>query len=257
MAAFGVTTPMVSIVLSIFMAGLALGSWAGPSVRSLENRPAGFFISLYGAIELAIGVSGLAVAPLLRAGRTLLSAQGASWGSGDYYLASAAWVGLVMLPFCTCMGTTFPLAMAGIRAAFRAKSATSFSYLYLANVLGAMAGAVGSAFFFIELLGFSENPADCGRAQRSDRRSGVCFRGRAAWVARRSIRPKRARRSCSKFRPARLIALPLLFTSGLRAWGIGGCVDSPIYAGPGASRVFVRCDAGGLPGGYGDRVAGI
>ena len=36
MAAFGVTTPLVSIVLSIFMAGLALGSWAGGRlVRSL------------------------------------------------------------------------------------------------------------------------------------------------------------------------------------------------------------------------------
>jgi len=29
MAGFGVTPPLISIVLSIFMAGLALGSWAG------------------------------------------------------------------------------------------------------------------------------------------------------------------------------------------------------------------------------------
>jgi len=29
MAGFGVTTPLISIVLSVFMAGLALGSWAG------------------------------------------------------------------------------------------------------------------------------------------------------------------------------------------------------------------------------------
>ncbi len=29
MAKFGVTTPMVSIVLSVFMAGLGLGSWLG------------------------------------------------------------------------------------------------------------------------------------------------------------------------------------------------------------------------------------
>src|ERR1700688_2194929 len=93
MASFGVTTPMVSIVLSIFMAGLALGSWAGGRlVRSFEHRSAGFFIFLYGVIELIVGISGLAVAPLLRAGRTFLSDQGASWGSPGYYLASAAWV---------------------------------------------------------------------------------------------------------------------------------------------------------------------
>src|SRR5580704_5447028 len=66
MAGFGVTTPMISIVLSIFMAGLALGSWAGGRlVRFFEHRPARFFISVYGVSELVIGISGLAVAPLL------------------------------------------------------------------------------------------------------------------------------------------------------------------------------------------------
>src|SRR4029434_10808860 len=38
MAAFGVTTPFVSIVLSVFMAGLALGSWGvGRLGRRLER----------------------------------------------------------------------------------------------------------------------------------------------------------------------------------------------------------------------------
>ena len=150
MADFGVTTALVSIVLSVFMAGLALGSWGGGVlVRRFENRPAGFFVRLYGASELAIGVSGLAVAPLLRSGRSLLAVQSghAAWGSAGYYLASGGWVALVMLPFCTCMGATFPLAMAGIKK--------SFSFLYLANVLGAMVGALSSAFVFIELMGFS------------------------------------------------------------------------------------------------------
>ncbi|OLD93386.1 MAG: hypothetical protein AUG80_20795 [Candidatus Rokubacteria bacterium 13_1_20CM_4_68_9] len=32
MAGFGVTTPFVSIVLSVFMAGLALGSWAASAL---------------------------------------------------------------------------------------------------------------------------------------------------------------------------------------------------------------------------------
>src|SRR5262245_16802762 len=120
MASFGVTTPLVSIVLSIFMAGLAFGSWAGGRLtRSFALRPFEFFISCYGTIELIIGISGLVVAPLLLAGRTLLSDHGASWGSPSFYIASAAWVGLVMLPFCTCMGATFPVAMAGIQSGFR------------------------------------------------------------------------------------------------------------------------------------------
>ncbi|MGD0579714.1 MAG: hypothetical protein ABSC08_12375, partial [Bryobacteraceae bacterium] len=228
MAGFGVTTPLISIVLSIFMAGLALGSWAGGRlVRSCENRGAGFFIALYGAIELAIGVSGLVVAPLLRAGRTILSDQGASWGSPGYYLASAAWVGLVMLPFCTCMGATFPLAMAGIRTAFRAKSTTSFSYLYLANVLGAMAGAIGSAFIFIELLGFSKTLliAAALNAVIAATAFAVAFArrhspGGSALAASAASGPKAPAGEAPDSAPASPIALPLLFTSGLASLGM-------------------------------------
>src|SRR5579871_1118837 len=41
MADFGVTTPLISIVLSVFMAGLALGSWgAGRLVHRFETRAA-------------------------------------------------------------------------------------------------------------------------------------------------------------------------------------------------------------------------
>jgi len=158
MAGFGVTTPLVSIVLSVFMAGLALGSWAGGRLaHRFESQPAAFFIRLYAGIELAIGVSGLVVAPLLRYGHTLLSVQPAAWGSSGFYLASAAWIALVMLPFCAAMGATFPVAMAGIRAAFRKESPRSFSYLYVANVLGAMTGTVGSAFVMIEVMGFARS----------------------------------------------------------------------------------------------------
>lgn len=153
MADFGVTTPLISIVLSVFMAGLALGSWGGGRlVRRLEDRPAALFVRLYGTAELVIGISGLVVIGLLRWGRALLVGQ---WGSSGYYVVSACWIALVLLPFCTAMGATFPLAMAGIRGAFRGESPRSFSYLYVANVLGAMAGTLMSAFLFVELMGFS------------------------------------------------------------------------------------------------------
>ncbi len=146
MASFGVTTALISIVLSVFMAGLALGSWGGGRlVRRFEERPAAFFIRLYGAIELAIGAAGVVVIHLLKLGRV----------AAGSYLLSGIWIALVMMPFCTCMGATFPVAMAGIRRAFREESPRSFSYLYLANVLGAMAGALASAFVFMELMGFS------------------------------------------------------------------------------------------------------
>jgi spermidine synthase len=62
MAAFGVTTPFVSIVLSVFMAGLALGSWGvgrvGPRLEQAEPR---WPLRLYALAEAGIGLSALTV----------------------------------------------------------------------------------------------------------------------------------------------------------------------------------------------------
>ena len=157
MASFGVTTPLVSIVLSVFMAGLALGSWAvGRLSRRFEARSPGFPLRLYALAELLIGVSGLVVPHALEHGRTLLERVGGGtfWSSTSYYLASGAWVTLTLVPFCSCMGATFPAAMWAIRARSGSEARQSFSYLYVANVLGATSGTLVSAFFMIELLGF-------------------------------------------------------------------------------------------------------
>lgn len=217
MADFGVTTAQVSIVLSVFMAGLALGSWGGGRlVRGLANRSAGFFVRLYGLSELSIGVSGLVVAPLLRVGRTLLIAQGghAAWNSSGYYVASGGWIALVMLPFCCAMGATFPLAMAGIRA--RTESRWSFSYLYLANVAGAMTGALSSAFVFIELFGFSKTLLIAVAVNALIAVSAFAAgRTRAAESAAAS-----GSMGESPFASREPIALPLLFTTGLTSLGM-------------------------------------
>ena len=158
MAKFGVTTPMVSIVLSVFMAGLGLGSWLGGRFvkRFAKNSPA-TALRLYGGAELLIGISGLVVPLLIDAGYALLrdSAKGLTWGSSVYYVASGAWMGVALLPWCTCMGATFPLAMAAIRGVSEPDGKRSFSYLYLANVLGAILGSLLPAFVLIELYGFN------------------------------------------------------------------------------------------------------
>src|SRR3989454_4479700 len=157
MAAFGVTTPLVSIVLSVFMAGLALGSWGGGRLaRRLEASGATVPLRLYAGAELVIGFSGLAVPRQLEWGAALLATagQGVDWNSASYYLASGGWITLTLLPYAICMGTTFPLVMAAMRREPGAGARRSFSYLYLANVLGAAAGTLAAGFVLIELLGF-------------------------------------------------------------------------------------------------------
>jgi spermidine synthase len=153
MAAFGVTTPMVSIVISVFMAGLALGSiGAGRLEKRLAAGGAPAALRAYALAELIIALSGELVPRGLAAGRDVLGAS--AWGSLGHYVAAGGWVALVLLPFCVAMGATFPLAMSALRSSRRPDAERSFSFLYLANVAGALLGVLTSAFVLIELLGF-------------------------------------------------------------------------------------------------------
>jgi spermidine synthase len=56
------------------------------------------------------------------------------------------------------MGATFPLMMAYVRE-WEPHNTESFSYLYLANVLGAMGGTLLTAVVFIEVFGFRDTLA--------------------------------------------------------------------------------------------------
>ena len=156
MAHFGVTTPIISIFLSLFMAGLGLGSWiAGRWMRSMDARGGSYPLRLYALIELLIGLSAWAVPAEMGWAKGYLESYGndLSAASLQYYWIAGLWITLILLPWCTCMGATFPLAMAAIRK-LNASSQRSFSFLYLANVLGAVMGALLPAFVLIEIFGF-------------------------------------------------------------------------------------------------------
>jgi spermidine synthase len=156
MASFGVTAALVSIVLSIFMAGLGLGAWVIGLLMRKNPAPA-FALRLYGFAELLVGVSCLAVPYELKLGRSLLQSSAAGvWQSSTYYWLTGIWIAVTLIPWCACMGSTFPLLMAVMRGQNpQSNSQRTFSYLYLANVLGAAAGTLASAFVLIELLGFT------------------------------------------------------------------------------------------------------
>jgi predicted membrane-bound spermidine synthase len=157
MASFGVTAALVSIVLSMFMAGLGLGSWgAGVLTRRVLDSDGPRALRFYSIAELLVGISSLVVPLQLKLGRLLLQHLGSfgAWQTSRYYLLAGVWVAITLVPWCTCMGSTFPLLMAVIRQTPKSTSERSFSYLYLANVLGALLGTIASAFVLIELLGF-------------------------------------------------------------------------------------------------------
>src|SRR5665811_1029116 len=156
MAQFGVTTALTSIVLSVFMAGLGVGSWiAGTMLRRCRDRITFPPLRLYAALELMIGLSALVVPAELVWGHRLLEglADRAAVSSATYYLISGFWLSATMIPWCACMGATIPVAMFAIRQRQQEGDGRSFSFLYLANVLGAMLGSF-LPLLLIEPYGF-------------------------------------------------------------------------------------------------------
>jgi spermidine synthase len=217
MAQFGVTSALISIVLSMFMAGLGLGSWgSGYLIRKYETQLRIPALRLYALTELLIGISALLVPLQLMWGRHLLQRFGVS-SSGGYHLASGVWIGLTLIPWCACMGATIPLAMLAIRNSFAEESQRSFSYLYLANVLGAVLGAT-VPLLLIEIYGF-----------RGTLKIGAGLNGLLAMsaiaVSARSTEQPASRREAGSSRNApsrsgsgRLLAL--LFATGLTSMGM-------------------------------------
>jgi spermidine synthase len=154
MARFGVTAPLVSTVIAVFMAGLALGSAAGGRLGRTVAGRISRAVPLYATAEIGIALSGESVPALLDVGRSSLAAADLAWGSAAHHVAAGGFVALALLPFCTLMGATLPLGLAALCRPGVADRERSFSALYLANVLGAAAGTLASAFVLIERFGF-------------------------------------------------------------------------------------------------------
>jgi spermidine synthase len=152
-ASFGVIMPVLSVVISIFMLGLTLGSWLGGKwIRQLCAATNSSAISWYAAGELMIGIGAFAVPKLFAIGDDLLLSSG-DMDSFRYLLFSAFVLALSILPWCVFMGATYPFMMAYVRE-WDEQSTESFSFLYAANVLGAMTGTLLTAVVLVEILGF-------------------------------------------------------------------------------------------------------
>jgi spermidine synthase len=151
-ASFGIIAPVLSVVLSVFMLGLGGGAWAGGRwIGPLTRRTGCSALLFYGLAEFLIGIGGISVPKLFGLGELFVSSG--QTDSFRYLFLSALVLGLSILPWCLFMGATLPFMMAYAREQ-EPRSSNSFSYLYLANVLGAMTGCLLTALFLVEILGF-------------------------------------------------------------------------------------------------------
>jgi spermidine synthase len=151
-----------SLVLIVFMGGMALGAALCARYSTRVRNPLAF----YAAIEAAIGAGALAFHPVFVATTdwsyaALLPALGAFGSAQDAgVLALAAKLALscaLILPQSVLLGATFPLMSAGlVRAAAqdpRPARAEPVAMLYFANSLGAAVGVLASGFVLIAWAG--------------------------------------------------------------------------------------------------------
>jgi len=221
-ASFGIIMPVLSVFVSVFMLGLSVGAWAGgQSIKFLVRKTGGSALWFYAGTELLIGIGAFAVPALFGVGQKMLLSAGEA-DSARYLFFSALALTLSILPWCVFMGATFPFMMAFVREEDN-RNAESFSFLYLANVLGAMGGTLLSAVVLVEVFGLCHTlwVAAAGNFSVALVASLLALsRGGRRLSAEKELEMSRAVPRVSSEAGGRPFTLPLLFLSGFTALGM-------------------------------------
>ena len=151
---FGSSTLAVSTVVASFMAGLSLGAYGvGRYVRKSER-----FLTLYGVLELGIGLYGLLSLFLLNFSDRVFHFYAGFWTSTPllFHGLRIFHALLILLVPTACMGATLPVLTRWF-AARRDRAGRYLSLLYGVNTLGAAAGTLITGFIIIPRLGTFRN----------------------------------------------------------------------------------------------------
>ena len=140
-----------TLVLAIFMGGMALGAWLASRFSARLADP----LLAYALIEALIGLASLAFHDVF------VAASAAAMDSVIPALGSPAavqafkWLtgGALILPQSLLLGMTFPLMTAGVLRLRPERSGYAVAMLYFTNSLGAAVGVLASGFYFIDTVG--------------------------------------------------------------------------------------------------------
>lgn len=147
---FGVTVYAASTVLAAFMAGLAIGSALSGRVLRRGISP----LVAFGIAEILIGATGLLSPVLLDAASALyIAMRGIALESLGVQTVARLVSSLAILALpTTMMGITLPLLTAAV-ARRKESAATTVSWLYALNTLGAMTGTLLAGYILIPAIG--------------------------------------------------------------------------------------------------------
>jgi predicted membrane-bound spermidine synthase len=140
-----------TLVLVIFMGGMALGAWVA-SRYSLQLRN---LLLGYAIVEGIIGLLALGFHPLFVQATDFayLSVIPQLNSTTSVSLFKWSLAALLILPQSVLLGTTFPLMSAGIIRRFPTTPGHSLAILYFTNSFGAAIGILVSGFVLIEAVG--------------------------------------------------------------------------------------------------------
>ncbi|MFO8006766.1 MAG: fused MFS/spermidine synthase [Candidatus Brocadiia bacterium] len=148
-----ITVYAYSLVVATFVAGLAIGSYL---IRRFADRVKDL-LSLLGGIEIAIGLTAVALLPLFKESEDLFYWAGVHLqGWGRWTLATAGWMGALMLVPTTLMGMTFPLVgkIYTVKLSELGRRVGKVGYL---DTVGSIFGAFAGGFVLIPLLGMQKS----------------------------------------------------------------------------------------------------
>ena len=140
-----------TLVLAIFMGGMAIGSWL---VSRFTLRIANLLLG-YALAELGIGVLAIVFHKVFEAttGWALESLFPSMGGGGAVDAVKWTLASLLILPASILLGTTFPLMSAGVIRLYPESSGRALSMLYFTNSFGAAIGVLASGFVLIAKVG--------------------------------------------------------------------------------------------------------
>lgn len=151
----GGTGLAISLVLAMFMAGLALGGWLGAKWADRSKNPyAAAWI--YGVLELAIGLYSCAFPVILACLEPLQAAiyRHYTHNVTAFSLCTFLVSGIVLLVPTTLMGATLPFLCRFCVSGFE-RVGVRIGLLYALNTAGAALGAGLAGFWMIRVLGVS------------------------------------------------------------------------------------------------------
>ncbi|WP_457394226.1 fused MFS/spermidine synthase [Roseateles sp. P5_E1] len=140
-----------TLVLMMFMGGMALGAWGVSRVTAMLRRP----IAVYAGAEALIGVFGLVFHTVfvayseLSQDRVLPALSSAGAATAWQWLSAAA----LIAPQTVLLGATFPLLAVGVLRLPGSQQSQTLGGLYFTNGIGAALGALIATFGLLPAVG--------------------------------------------------------------------------------------------------------